>query len=76
MRLPHWLRCHFSRWTTFERTYGRSGYHHGYEAGWFEADDVSVCQWRECLTCGERRERLVRRGPLGNAVPRGPSVRS
>lgn len=75
MRLPHWLRCRFSRWTTYEHNYAQRHVLNGVPVSdWAGAADVR--QWRECLTCGKRQDRLVHTGPLGNAVPRQPSPRS
>lgn len=66
MRLPHWLRCHYSRWTTYEEHFDTLQV----------SNRVEVRQWRECMTCGKRHDRHVKDGPLGPAVPRAASARS
>lgn len=57
MRLPHWLRCHYSRWTTYEYEAHVLGFLYSVRYEPADHDFMEVRQWRECLQCGKRQGR-------------------
>lgn len=63
MRLPHWLRCRYSRWAYYDSNKDEQGFE------WRANDFWYTRRWRECIVCGHRQDEHFRTGRMGGAVP-------